>query len=363
MSLSIRPLDKPELHRGYVQMTLTKYPEYGDNLDHLDTDSAVWTWLESYPLARGMQRFVLVTEAEEVVGHLAAVPQLYRIKGSQVAAHTPADFVVLDGYGFYALSLMRKFFRDYRDSVACDYFEESNRIQRWLGANEVSKLRFAVKFLDISQLVQDSRFMPESMTKLINRGLRAVDNLPIHSLEDDLKVEELGGFDESFDKLFEAVASTVPCMTEKTAAFLRWRYGPGSPTEPVTVLGVKGENSLLGYAVLRVTSRAPKEGYLLDLTTLPGRQDVARALCREASFRFAQMGAYIVKYKFLESVTSPRLQDLQRLGFITRREGYDTLSVRFADARLGETACDPANWSYSIGDTIASCAGAFRPSR
>ena len=363
MSLSIRPLDKPELHRGYIQMTMTKYPEYGDNLDHLDTDSAVWTWLESYPLARGMHRFVLVTEAKEVVGHLAAVPQLYRIKGLQVVAYTPADFVVLDGYGFYALPLMRKFFRDYRDSVACDYFEESNRIQRWLGANEVSKLRFAVKFLDISQLVQHSRFIPESMTKFINRGLRAVDNLPVHSLEDDLKVEELEGFDESFDKLFEAVASTVPCTTEKTAAFLRWRYGPGSPTEPVTVLGVKGENSLLGYAVLRVTSRAPKEGYLLDLTTLPGRKDVARALCREASFRFAQTGAYILKYKFLESVTSPQLKDLQRLGFITRREGYDTLSVRFADARLGETACDPANWSYSIGDTIASCAGAFRPSR
>ena len=37
-------------------------------------------------------------------------------------------------------------------------------------------------------------------------------------------------FDETFDELFESVAAGVPCVPEKDAAFLRWRYGPSSPS-------------------------------------------------------------------------------------------------------------------------------------
>jgi hypothetical protein len=48
--------------------------------------------------------------------------------------------------------------------------------------------------------------------------------------------------------------ASVPCVPEKDAAFLRWRYGPGSPQFPVTVLAVKKGETLLGYAVLMVTS-------------------------------------------------------------------------------------------------------------
>jgi hypothetical protein len=84
------------------------------------------------------------------------------------------------------------------------------------------------------------------------------------------------GFDESFDELFEHVPASVPCTPEKDAAFLRWRYGPGSPQFPVTVLAVKEGETLLGYAVFMVTSFG-QDGYVLDLTMLPDRRDVARA--------------------------------------------------------------------------------------
>jgi hypothetical protein len=40
----------------------------------------------------------------------------------------------------------------------------------------------------------------------------------------------MGNFDASFDELFERIAAGVPCVVEKDAAFLRWRYGPGSPS-------------------------------------------------------------------------------------------------------------------------------------
>jgi len=135
-----------------------------------------------------------------------------------------------------------------------------------------------------------------------------------------LRAEVLEGFDESFDELFENVAAAVPCVPEKDAAFLRWHYGPGSPQFPVTVLAVKEGETLLGYAVLMVTSTG-QDGNVLDLTTLPDRRDTARALLRESVRSFRRAGVQIVRYRFLESPTSPRSSDLRQLGFFTARGG------------------------------------------
>jgi hypothetical protein len=168
-----------------------------------------------------------------------------------------------------------------------------------------------------------------------------------------LKVEVLEGFDESFDELFEKVGSIVPCVPEKDSAFLRWRYGPGSPQFPVTVLGVKEGEKLLGYAVLMVTMTG-QDGNVLDLTTLPGRRDVARALLWESVRYFRRVGVQIVRYRFLESSTSPRSNDLRRLGFFYRKGRRHTLLVKFADGGLHNTAKDVANWSYTVGDGEAS---------
>ncbi|HZC84020.1 MAG TPA: hypothetical protein VE194_06290, partial [Rubrobacter sp.] len=182
-----------------------------------------------------------------------------------------------------------------------------------------------------------------------NLGLRAADGALGNIFGGTVKVEVLDEFDASFDELFESVAAALPCVAEKDAAFLRWRYGPDSPQYPATVLGVKEGEALLGYAVLRVT-REGDNGYLLDLTTRPGRDDVARSLLRGAVGHFARGGVYIVRYRFLESPTSPRMKDLWRLGFFPRNGRRHTLLVKFAERGLHKTAVDVGNWSYSAGD-------------
>jgi hypothetical protein len=101
--------------------------------------------------------------------------------------------------------------------------------------------------------------------------------------------------------------------------------------------------------VLRVT-REGANGYLLDLTTRPGRDDVARSLLRGAIGHFARAGVYIVRYRFLQSPVSPRTMDLWRLGFFPRNSRRHTLLVKFADRGLHKTALDADNWSYSSGD-------------
>jgi hypothetical protein len=170
----------------------------------------------------------------------------------------------------------------------------------------------------------------------------------------DLRVELLDGFDESFDELFESVAADVPCVPEKDAAFLRWRYGRGSPIGAVTILGTRDGETLLGYAVLGVSVDG-NNGYLLDLTTRSGRHEVARSLLGEATRHFAQSGVKSITYPFLESSTSPRAKDTWRLGFFPRsKESRHPLLVKFADQNVHKLASDYTNWSYSIGDGEAS---------
>jgi hypothetical protein len=183
----------------------------------------------------------------------------------------------------------------------------------------------------------------------MNRGLEAVDETLSRGFGGDLEVEEIDSFDDSFDDLFERVAAVVPCTAEKDAAFLRWRYGPSSPQAPVTVLVVRSGRRMLGYAVLRTASHG-QDGYILDLTALPGRQDVVRALLRETVQSFRRMGVQIIRYRYVESPTSPRPADLGRLGFFRRRGRSHKLLIKFKDKGLRETAGDLVNWSMSFGD-------------
>jgi hypothetical protein len=295
-----------------------------------------------------MHRWVLATDDGDVVGHLAAVPLYYRVAGERVVAHTPADYQVLPGHGFHALSLMRRFFRTAENCVSVDQVKEAMAVETRLGAAEAGRLQYTAKILDVSELPRVSRPL-RSALRVPNLGLRAVDAGLGSLFGETHRIEVLDGFDASFDELFESVAAATLCVPEKDAAFLRWRYGPDSPQYPVTVLGVKEGETLLGYAVLRVT-REGDNGYLLDLTTRPGRDDVARSLLREAARHFARARVYIIRYRFLESPVSPRAKDLWRLGFFPRNGRRHTLLVKFADRGLHKTALDAGNWSYSSGD-------------
>ena len=82
---------------------------------------------------------------------------------------------------------------------------------------------------------------------------------------------------------------------------------------------------------------------------------------RESARHFARTGVRSIRYRFVESSTSPRKKDVWRLGFVDAwrlgfvlgRRRY-TLQVKFADRDLHLVASDTANWSYSFGDGEAT---------
>jgi hypothetical protein len=355
MKAVVRALEGTDLE-GFDRLRTLLYPDRPETFD-TDRYFSIWRWLGTHPLADQMQRWVVATEEGEVVGHLAAQPQFYRISHQRVVAHTPADYMVLPGYGFHAITLMRKFFRTCENCVACDVMPAVISVETRLGAEKVGRLQHAARPMNVEGIPAFPKSIPPPLTRPLNWGLRAVDRALVAAMPvGRLGVEVLEGFDESFDELFESVAAAVACVPEKDAAFLRWRYGPGSPQTPVTVLGVREGETLLGYAVLWMKAGGDRRyaSNLLDLMTRPGRDDVARALLKGAIEYFARAGTYTIRYRFLESPTSPRAKDVWRLGFLPRNERRHTLLVKFADHNLHKAALDPTSWSYTTGDGEAS---------
>jgi hypothetical protein len=347
MKAVIRPLESTGDQEDLAKLRTFVRPHSPEARD-ASWQLSIWSWLERHPLASEMHRWVLDT-GEEIVGHLAALPQYYRIGGQRVVAHAPADYMVLPAFGFYAITLMRRFFRTCENCVVCDSAPAVIGIERKLGAREAGQLQAGAKLWNVSKLPGFPKWIPAPVAHISNWGLLAVDRALTDTAFGGPRIDVLDGFDASFDELFESVAAALPCVPEKDASFLQWRYGPASPQYPVTVIGVKDGETLLGYAVLRVTSEGDN-GYILDLTTRPGRDDVARALLREAVRYFSRAGVYIIRYRFLESPVSPRTKDLWRLGFFPRNERRHTLLVKFAGNGLHKMALDAANWSYNAGD-------------
>src|SRR5215204_4410258 len=150
MKVAVRPLESADLP-GIERLRTTVYPQYPEAFDH-DWHVYIWRWLESHPAASELHRWVLETEEGEIVGHLAATPQFYRINGQRILAHTPADYQVLPQYGFHALLLMRKFFRTTQNCVACDMLPAVIGVETRMGAEVAGDLHYAAKLLNVSRL-------------------------------------------------------------------------------------------------------------------------------------------------------------------------------------------------------------------
>ncbi len=379
--------------RGVGELRARAFP-YLPEVKEFGFYDGVYRWLDTHPLAGEIHRWVAATEDGEIVGHLAATPLYYRVNGRRVVAHSPGDYMGHPDYGFHALMLMRKFFSNCENCVSLDMVPEVIGVQSKFGAVDAGQLQYAAKLLNVSRLPMpgpmerllgpedvsspNGRPSPEGMEQppepeggedyqpprprapipgpvkdLMNGGLRLMDEALGGAFAGGPKVVPVQDFDESFDAFFERVAAGVSCVVEKDAAFLAWRYGPGSPQWPVTVLVVREAGGLAGYAVVSTVSGG-QDGYIFDLVTLPGRRDVARALLRESVRLLREAGAQIIRYRFSDSPTGPRSSDLLRLGFFHRNDRRNTLMTKFADEAQHERATSVARWSYNIGDGEAA---------
>ncbi|MDQ3689885.1 MAG: GNAT family N-acetyltransferase, partial [Chloroflexota bacterium] len=116
--MAIRPYEPGDAD-GIARLREAVYPCRPEAHD-VEWHRRLYAWLEASDLADQMSRWV-IDAGGDVVGHLAAVPQRYRIAGRSVVAHTPADYMVSSKYGFHAIGLMRTLFRTHDNVVSCDW--------------------------------------------------------------------------------------------------------------------------------------------------------------------------------------------------------------------------------------------------
>ena len=250
----LRPYEDRDLP-GTLELRPRVYPGWKDAGDAA-WHTAVYEWLGRNPVDAPMHRWVL-DDGGAIVGHLAAVPLAYRIGGARVIAHTPTDYMALPGYGFHAVALMRTFFRAVESYAACNVAGEVSQIEGLFGPARVAGLQQAVKVLDLGRYPRLASPLLRPLASVAALSLRAIDAIRAPGEPNDgIEVDEADpatAFDASFDELFEAAASAVTCIPEKTSAFLRWRYGPDTP-RPVRLLTARAaEGGLLGYSVARTT--------------------------------------------------------------------------------------------------------------
>lgn len=393
MKAGIRQLEPDEPQEKVHQLRVLAYPDHEDVRD-FDFFDRMYGWYQRHPLAGRMHRWISETADGEVVGHLAAMPLYYRVNGERVIAHTPGDYMVHPEHSFQALSLMRRFFKSVDNTFACDMVPAVITVQNRFGAEIAGQMQYAAKLLNVAQLPvppvpeplrkalnlppqfspargytghqEDGHAelgepepapeprprapIPAPLKSALNGGLEALDRLLAKGYGGNYEVERVEHFDEEFDRFFEKVAAVIPCIQEKDAAFLNWRYGPGSPQSPVEVIAVRGRQGLLGYAVIKVLDKV-RDSFILDLMTLPGYTQAARALLGECVRYSRKRGAYMIRYRYLESAATPRETDLWRLGFFGRGANRrNSILIGFEDERQHAMAVDLANWSYNIGD-------------
>jgi hypothetical protein len=358
----LRPYEDGDL-QGTLELRPRVYPGWkaaSDSAWH----TSVYEWLARNPVDAPMYRWVL-DDGGAIVGHLAAVPLGYRISGKHVIAYTPTDYMALPGYGFHAVSLMRSFFQATESYAACNVAGEVSKIEGMFGPTRVAGLHQAVKVLDLGRYPRLPSRLLRPLATLGALGIRAMDAVRARAADVAIEIHEedpATAFDARFDRLFAAAAAATTCIPDKASAFLRWRYGPGTP-RPVRLLGARAGDGLHGYAVLRTTVAA--DGFILDLMTEPGRRDVARALLAETVRHFWRDRAFVVRYRFLPSAVSPARSDLVRLGFAfpgdsrgvlpgARPERQLELSVKLADPASQAAAAAAEHWSYNLGDGEAS---------
>src|SRR5918993_2284641 len=169
MKVMIRHLDDPSLETGVARLRIHAYPRFPEARD-VEFYSSAYRWLKSHPLGNEMHRWVAVADdgqnGSQVVGHLAATPQYYRIGGQRVVAYTPCDYMVDSRHGFQALSLMRTFFRATENCVACDMVPAVISVESRFGAEVAGQLQYAAKLLNVSRLPVPP--IPSLVRRLLN---------------------------------------------------------------------------------------------------------------------------------------------------------------------------------------------------
>jgi GNAT superfamily N-acetyltransferase len=137
----------------------------------------------------------------------------------------------------------------------------------------------------------------------------------------DIQVKPVDRFDDNADEFWRETSDQYNFIVERGKKYLNWRYLDPRAGGYVARKVEEGDH-LLGYSVLKVNRYLGEYlvGYIVDLLTLPNRQDVAEALALDAVTYFDQNNVNIVNFLVVKG--HPNEEILKSHGFLDSRFNF-----------------------------------------
>lgn len=324
---------------------------------HLYTED-YWRWMYRLnPLKSAM--ICLAVDAGRLVGHYALVPFRMNVNGVVRTGATAVNIAVhpdYQGRGIFARLVAEGVEWANSEGIALSYVfpnEKSAPIfTRRLGWVKVGSLRLLVKPFDLESLLRrrfGSRVLARVMAIPGRQFLHIFFREHESALPEDTIIRQVVSFDERMDGFWEKAVEGHHITTVRDTAYLTWRFVDKPVENDYEIFLAESGQEILGYIVLKwMTSWEEKAGTVMDLLTLPGRDDIAGCLIARAIQRCRETGSEALHYHI--SSTSSYYRCFRRSGFISFGEGVTRLVAQANSAELPlEFISNPANWHITVG--------------
>ena len=139
---------------------------------------------------------------------------------------------------------------------------------------------------------QGVRRLGKNLLNRISTLKPATKTVPTESSSDVIEFE---GFEPEYHDFWSRISEHYDFIYERDPRYLNWRYS--DPRGGAFVKAhIKEDDVILGFVVLRINKyiKDYPEGHIVDLITLPGREDVVRSLLSYSIRRCSEEGVNVI---------------------------------------------------------------------
>ena len=218
-----------------------------------------------------------------------------------------------------------------------------NKLKLYMRINDVEKHVFQNESLR-------NQFIKKQGYKILSK-VSTITNKFNNQKLDDYYIEKINQFDDKVDVFLNKISPHYNFIILRDKEYLNWRYCDQRGGEYL-VNQIKENNEVLGYNILRINKRNPKNplGYIIDQVALPHRLDIIEALTQYAVEYFDSMEINDVSVWLVNN--HPYEKIYKKIGFIdVRSDPYLTVIPFKNNASMKQFTDSPADkLHFQIGD-------------
>jgi hypothetical protein len=322
-----------------------------------------WKYQENYI----KEKLIAVSEKDsKIIGVSHHAIQNIKILNEVVLSSTGGDVAVLKEYRRHGIRNANLAFNTSLRSkagikisqaitsnpIVIDMFERSPDYQR-LPLDIVKYVRI----MDINRHISNN---PADNSWVMKIGFQVLDKInkfknivnTRESTRKDVQKRDVEWFNEDVNRFWDKIKGYYNFITQSDQQYLNWRYCD-SRSGPHTIKAALENGEIVGFVVLMLNRYRVEYpiGTIIELLTLPGREDVVESLILESINFFEERDVNIVTFL---SVNQPQLNRiLEKYGFLNSRVPHHIFYKIFGEDPLKSVLAKPLetlhfNWGSLI---------------